>query len=82
MAREYSSLCEAIQTARVAAAPDYAEAVDATDEEYEAAISQPDCDYAAAWSRCYMARKDVAVAYDNALRQAILSYRSRETHDQ
>ena len=81
MAKEYSSLWEAMQTARVAAAPAYAEAVDAADKEYQAAISQPDCDYAAAWSCCYMARKDAAVAYDNAIRQAILTYRSRETHE-
>ena len=81
MAREYSSLWKAIQAARVAAAPAYAEAVDAADEEYQAAIRHPDCDYAAAWSRCYMARKDAAVAYDNAIRQAILTYRSRETHE-
>ena len=81
MAREYSSLWEAIQADRVAAAPTYVEAVDAAEEEYQAAISQPDCDYAAAWSRWYVARKDAAAAYDNAVRQAILSYHSRETHD-
>ena len=81
VAREYSSLWEAIQAARVAAAPAYAAAVDAAEEEYQAAISEPDCDYAAAWSRCYVARQDAAVAYDNAVRQAILAYRSRETGD-
>ena len=79
MARENSSLWEATQAARVAAAPAYAEAVDAAEEEYQAAISRPDCDYAAAWSRWYVARKDAAVAYDNAVRQAILAYHSRET---
>ena len=81
MARDYSSLWEAIQAARVAAAPAYAEAVDAAEEEYQTAISQPYCDYAAAWSRWYVARKDAAVAYDNAVRKAILSYHSKETHD-
>ena len=71
-----------MQTARVAAASAYAEAVDAADEEYQAAISHPDCDYTAAWSRWYVARKDAAAAYDNAVRQAILAYRSRETRDE
>ena len=73
MAREYSSLWEVMQAARVEAALAYAEAADAADEEYQAAISQPGCDYMAAWSRWHAARQDAEIAYDNAVRQAILA---------